>query len=102
MYSLPPATTTLRRAELGDLVNLFVSELPLRISVIEQLLSTDDRESLCRAAHQLKSSAGSYGFGDLSLYAGRVEALCRTRHTSEESLLDAVEELLEQAHSVHA
>ncbi len=98
--SLQPASTTLRRAELGNLVDLFVNELPLRLSVIEQLLSTDDRESLCRAAHQLKSSAGSYGFGDLCLYAGRVEALCRTNQTAEESLLNAVEELLEQASQI--
>ncbi|QDU58111.1 Hpt domain-containing protein [Aeoliella mucimassa] len=93
---------TLRRSELGKLVDLFVSELPLRLSVIEQLVSANDRESLCRAAHQLKSSAGSYGFGDLCLYAGRVEALCRSSQTSQELLLEAVDELLDQAHRVAA
>ena len=100
--SSQPVSTSLRRAELGELVDLFVDELPLRISVIEQLLSASDHESLCRAAHLLKSSAGSYGFGDLCLHAGRIEAICRNRQVCEESLLSAVDELLEQVSQVRS
>lgn len=97
-----PVHSSLRRNEFADLVDLFVSELPLRMSVIEQLMSTGDREGLCRAAHQLKSSAGGYGYGDLCLYAGRVEALCRDRRTSDEQLEGAVDELTDQASRVRA
>lgn len=95
-----PVYSTLRRTELADLVDLFVSELPLRMSVIEQLMAARDREGLCRAAHQLKSSAGGYGYGDLCLYAGRVEALCRDRRTTDEQLEGAVDELTDQANRV--
>ena len=97
-----PVYSSLRRAEFADLVELFVNELPLRMSVIEQLVAAGDREGLCRAAHQLKSSAGSYGYGDLCLYAGRVEALCRDRQTSEETIESAVDELTDQASRVRA
>ena len=97
-----PVYSTLRRTELAELVDLFVNELPLRISVIEQLTSIGDREGLCRAAHQLKSSAGGYGYGDLCLYAGRVEALCRDRCTTEEQLGGAVDELIDQASRIAA
>ncbi len=96
-----PAYSTLRRTELAELVDLFVSELPLRMSVIEQLIAAGDREGLCRAAHQLKSSAGGYGYGDLCLYAGRVEALCRDRRTTVEQLEGAVDELNDQARRVN-
>jgi len=97
-----PVYSTLQRAEFADLLALFVSELPLRMSVIEQLMAAQDREGLCRAAHQLKSAAGSYGYGDLSLYAGRVEALCRNRSTQQDDLERAVDELSEFASRVRA
>ncbi len=97
-----PVYSTLRRTELAELVDLFVSELPLRMSIIEQMVSADDREGLCRAAHQLKGAAGGYGYGDLCLYAGRVEALCRNRGTAAELLEGAVDELIDQAGRVRA
>jgi HPt (histidine-containing phosphotransfer) domain-containing protein len=97
-----PVYSTLRRTELAELIDLFVCELPLRLSVIEQLMSAGDREGLCRAAHQLKSSAGGYGYGDLCLYAGRVEALCRDRRTTDEQLEGAVDELIDHAGRVRA
>ncbi|MCO6042451.1 Hpt domain-containing protein [Aeoliella sp. ICT_H6.2] len=97
-----PVYSTLRRTEFAELVDLFVGELPLRMSVIEQLMAAGDREGLCRAAHQLKGSAGGYGFGDLCLYAGRVEALCRDRRTTGDQLETAVDELSQQASRVRA
>lgn len=89
----PSPNSTLKKSELSDLIELFLSELPLRLSVIEQLAGAGDREGLMRSAHQLKSAAGSYGYGDLSLYAGRLEALCRNRLASIEQLERAVDEL---------
>lgn len=97
-----PVYSTLRRTELAELIDLFVSELPLRMSVVEQLTAASDREGLCRAVHQLKSAAGGYGYGDLCLYAGRVEALCRDRCTTDDQLESAVGELNEQASRVRA
>lgn len=92
-----PVYSTLRSTEVAELVDLFVTELALRISVIEHALADDNREGLCRAALQLKSAAGGYGFGDLCLYAGRVEALSRDRDMSYELLEQAVDELCECA-----
>lgn len=89
----PSPNSTLKRSEISNLIDLFLSELPLRLSVIEQLAGAGDREGLMRAAHQLKSAAGSYGYDDLSLYAGRLETLCRNRLASIEQLERAVDEV---------
>lgn len=97
-----PTYSSLRRTELAELIDLFISELPLRMSVVEQLMASGDREGLCRAAHQLKSSAGGYGFGDLCLYAARLEASCRNQRTTDQQLESAVEELSSQASRVAA
>lgn len=58
---------------LRDLVQLFVEEMPVRAKSLEACLNALDWNGLRRAAHQLKGSAGSYGFAPLSITAARVE-----------------------------
>ncbi len=59
---------------LGELVQMFVHEIPQRLEALQALHTTADWQGLARAAHQLKGAAGSYGFHELVPYAVRLEA----------------------------
>jgi len=59
--------------ELGDLVVEFVDELPKRLAAIEQALADANLNALRRLTHQLKGSAGGFGFAPITKVAGRVE-----------------------------
>jgi len=45
-----------------ELVEMFVLELPDRVQALQSALAAGDSEQLKVLAHQLKGSAGSYGF----------------------------------------
>jgi histidine phosphotransfer protein HptB len=64
-------------ALLGEMVELYVAEMPDRISAIEQAFSGADNETLRRNAHQMKGAAGSYGFDSLTEFAANLEAAVR-------------------------
>ncbi len=99
---LHPIYTTLRDSELQQHVGLFVAELPMKIGVIEQEIASENREGACRAAHQLKGASSGYGFGELGLYAGRIEALCRDKTMPTDMLFRAVDDLIHCAERVSA
>ncbi len=65
--------------DMADLVQAFVAELPDRLAAIEKTLSEDDLDALGRLAHQLKGSAGSYGFPTITEAAEGLEASAKTR-----------------------
>ena len=79
--------------ELAEIVQMFVDEMPGRIKKIVNECRVHDWEKLGQSAHQLKGSAGSYGFQDISPAAGIVEDLVRN-HSSEEEIREAVEYLV--------
>lgn len=56
----------LNAAKAAELVGLFVGELPARAETIEQALKAQDLELLKGLAHQLKGTAGIYGFTAIS------------------------------------
>ena len=63
--------------DLGEIVDLFVSEMPGRV---DRLLGSADARNwseLERLAHQLKGAAGSYGFEPITPAAARLEAAVR-------------------------
>jgi HPt (histidine-containing phosphotransfer) domain-containing protein len=76
---------------LGELVDLFIQEMPDRISALETLARLQDWNQLARIAHQLKGAAGSYGFDHITLYAARLEAAARDGQ--EDAILSALTEL---------
>lgn len=59
--------------DLGELVEMFVMELPNRIYSLEEALRTDDLSALRTLAHQMKGAAGSYGFHCISPVAAALE-----------------------------
>jgi HPt (histidine-containing phosphotransfer) domain-containing protein len=67
----PTPHTPLRSSLAGDpdmaeLVDMFLEELPQRLTVLTTAVDAGDIETLRRLAHQLKGAAGGYGFGDAS------------------------------------
>jgi hypothetical protein len=93
-YEKPPLFSCLAvDPELGELVSLFVSEMPDRITAMQQQLQQRDWEGLRRSAHQLKGAAGSYGFEEISPSAARLEFALRDGE-AEETVHRAVEELI--------
>jgi histidine phosphotransfer protein HptB len=64
-------------ADLRDIVDLFVAEMPGRIATLLEQFHSANWEDLRRTAHQLKGAAGSYGFDAISPCAGIVEAALR-------------------------
>lgn len=59
--------------DLCDIVDMFVDEMPDRITSVMQLLESSNFDELARIAHQLKGAAGSYGFAAITPAAGDVE-----------------------------
>jgi HPt (histidine-containing phosphotransfer) domain-containing protein len=79
---------------LGELVDLFVQEMPERVVALEVQARSRDWSQLARTAHQLKGSAGSYGFGEITPCAARLEAAARDAR-QEEAILSALNDLLD-------
>ena len=86
---------------LGELVEMFVTEIPNRISALETQARSRNWEQLTRTAHQLKGAAGSYGFDPITPYAARVEQAAKKRHQEEQILL-ALADLLDLCRRVRA
>ena len=63
--------------DLAELAEMYVDEMPDKIAAFELAFSSGDLESLRQKAHQLKGSAGSYGFDQLTAGAAALEASIR-------------------------
>ncbi|MCA9122620.1 MAG: Hpt domain-containing protein [Planctomycetaceae bacterium] len=85
--------------DLGDLVEMFVEELPSRIAMIQDCWQRADMDGLGRAAHQLKGAAGSYGFEELTPSLTRLDHNVRMSRPEAEivSSIDEVAELCQRA-----
>lgn len=86
---------------LSDLIKLYVQEMPERIARLESLAAARHWEALAQAAHQLKGSAGGYGFGMLSAPAGKLERVIRSGG-DEAAILRALREVVELCRRVRA
>jgi HPt (histidine-containing phosphotransfer) domain-containing protein len=87
--------------DLGELVGLFVQEMPERIGDLETQARTRNWHVLARSAHQLKGAAGGYGFDQITPYAARLETAAQDAE-QEEEILSALDELLALCRSVRA
>lgn len=74
--------------DLVELVEMFVEEMPERVSRLVMTWEARDLAGLTRLAHQLKGSAGSYGFHDITPYAHQLEANLRAGASEEEIARD--------------
>ncbi len=62
---------------LAELIEEFVTKLPTRVQAIEQACAEEDLDTLTRLAHQLKGSAGGYGFPTITEAARDAEELAK-------------------------
>jgi HPt (histidine-containing phosphotransfer) domain-containing protein len=79
--------------ELGEIVEMFVDEMPGRVESLTTILAASDWNALGRLAHQMKGACGSYGFHQLTPSAARLEHACRDQQ-GEAAIQDAVAELI--------
>lgn len=78
--------------DLGMLVELFVDEMPVRVRGLRTAWEDRDWALLRRLAHQLKGSAGSYGFSQITPFAASVEQAVASGE-SESSIGEQVDRL---------
>ena len=70
--------------DIGDLVKMFVDEMPKRVAKLRQQGEAGDWEQLGHTAHQLRGAAGSYGFDQVTPLAAALERSCRESHNERE------------------
>ncbi len=87
--------------DLAEIVEMFVQEMPDRVSNLLHRFESRDLPELERAAHQLKGAAGSYGFHQLTPAATRLEAMLKQRK-SEEEIRAALDSLVSLCRGVRA
>jgi len=87
--------------DLGEIVELFVEEMPGRIETIVEQYNAGDWDSLRRTAHQLKGAAGSYGFEQVTPVAAHLERSIDTSEP-EEQVRGAVEQLIDYCQRLRA
>ena len=59
--------------EMGELVQLFVSELPQRVESLRDAWAHSQIDMLLRLAHQLRGASAGYGFPTIGRAAERLE-----------------------------
>jgi HPt (histidine-containing phosphotransfer) domain-containing protein len=100
----PPTATAIRSSlaqdpDLGEIVQMFVEEMPQRVEALERCRLAAEWEDVGRIAHQLKGAAGSYGFHELTPLAARLEAAIRIDHAYDRAPL-LLDELLDACRRV--
>lgn len=80
-------------ADLAELFRGFVERLPARADSMEMLLERQELHALQEEAHQLKGTAGAYGFPYLSEAAAALESTVRA-HLALETVRAHVHEVV--------
>jgi HPt (histidine-containing phosphotransfer) domain-containing protein len=88
-------------ADLAELVVMFVEEMPGRVRAFRAQFESENWDELARLAHQLKGSAGSYGFDQITPFAARLESAIRDSG-ARETIDIALEELVDACGRVRA
>ncbi|MFW6169642.1 MAG: Hpt domain-containing protein [Planctomycetota bacterium] len=87
--------------DLGELVEMFVEEMPARIRALKEQADEQDWNELARIAHQLKGAAGSYGFDQLTPAAQDLELLARDG-AAEPEIRDALNKVIDLCNRTRA
>jgi HPt (histidine-containing phosphotransfer) domain-containing protein len=83
--------------ELSQFLPRFIARLPQQVAELHALLHKQSIEELAKAVHQIKGTAGMYGFGEISDVAARAEAMAKSKQQAcdLELLTREVEEMIE-------
>ncbi len=79
-------------ADMVELVEMFVEELPQRAASMKDAIEQQDLDALCRIAHQLKGAAGGYGFPTITDAARDLEQAVKAN--------EALEKLTEEVKTI--
>jgi CheY-like chemotaxis protein/HPt (histidine-containing phosphotransfer) domain-containing protein len=74
--------------DMAELIDGYIQGLPAQAKRLEDAFDANDRETVRRLAHQLKGSAGGYGFPTITEAAARLEELARAGETISQALAD--------------
>lgn len=80
---------------MAELIELFVGELPNRVSAMRAAAVEGRLDDLRHLAHQLKGAAGGYGFSPVSEAAAQVETPLRNGTFDLDSVRSKVDDLVE-------
>lgn len=83
--------------EMIELVALFVAGLPAKLDRVEHALTDNDTLTVAGVAHQLKGSAGGYGFMPITVAAAALEDSARRRAPDVRSKFAELRSLCERA-----
>ncbi|MDR2705155.1 MAG: Hpt domain-containing protein [Planctomycetaceae bacterium] len=70
--------------DLREILIMYIEEMPDRIARLERECAAQNWSELCTAAHQLKGSAGSHGFAEISHAAAELETALKTKQPEEQ------------------
>ncbi|MDR2756338.1 MAG: Hpt domain-containing protein [Planctomycetaceae bacterium] len=70
--------------DLREILTMYVEEMPDKIVRLERECAERNWLELRTAAHQLKGSAGSHGFAEISLAAEELETALKTKQPEEQ------------------
>lgn len=81
-------------SEMTELIEMFVNEMPERISSISTCCREQRLTELQTLAHQLKGSGAGYGFEPISIVAAQLESSLKS-HIDIETIRKEVDELVD-------
>ena len=71
-----------QEADMAELVDQFVRELPGRLADVERAMASKDMAEVARLAHQLKGAGGSHGFPQITAAAAELERAAKSEDAS--------------------
>lgn len=81
-------------ADMAELIEMFVDEMPERVSQLESCWEQSDGEAIKRLAHQLKGASGGYGFSVVGQAAATLEDAIKEQLSGDQA--DALSSLQQQ------
>ena len=79
--------------DMADLVEMFIEDLPERMSALSETFQQQQFADLQRIAHQIKGAGGGYGYPELTEAASDLETQLKNKNELDE-VEDAFNELL--------
>lgn len=58
---------------IGPVLNIFLESIPERMATLDRAVEAASREDITKIAHQLRGSAGAFGFSGITVAAGKLE-----------------------------
>ena len=71
---------------IGPILNIFVDSLPDRLAKLKKALDTENLDEVKKISHQLRGSAGAFGFSQITLLSGLLEDAVASQKDWQEAL----------------